>query len=94
MSKVQATKQDPKASRKAEAVSRTAKNKARRLARHVKAHPEDLQSASKVGKPLGVRKAPLKKGAHAPKNRHKMYRDEAGHILGAPAFKASEKADQ
>ncbi|AUG85293.1 hypothetical protein FDJ20_gp091 [Vibrio phage Thalassa] len=63
----------------------TERNKARRLARHVKAHPKDAQSAARVGKPRSVRKAPFVKGSFRKVN--KAYRDEAGHVLEAPAFR-------
>ncbi|QDF14734.1 hypothetical protein PONTUS_85 [Vibrio phage Pontus] len=62
----------------------TERNKARRLARHVKAHPNDAQSAARVGKPRSVRKAPFVKGSFRKVN--KAYRDEAGHVLEAPRF--------
>ena len=78
-----AVKLDPKASRKASAVQRTAENKARRLAKHVKAHPNDAQSASKVGKPYATRKAPMTKGNFKTTSK---YFDGAGRRVDAPTF--------
>lgn len=73
-----------KAAAKSVNMTRTAQNKAARLARHVKNHPNDEQSAKVVGKSLSTRQTPRVKGNFRKVN--KAYRDEAGHVLAAPLF--------
>lgn len=89
MAKAPTTKADPKAARKAAAYQNTANNQARRLAKHVKAHPKDEQAAKAVGKPRAVRKAPRVRGNFRTVN--KAYRDAAGHVLEAPLFRVLPK---
>lgn len=86
MAKRKPTNSTTKAAGRAVNVAKTMKNKAAKLARHVKAHPNDKQSAARVGKDRAERKAPFNKGSAPKVNRHKAYLDEAGHRLGAPIF--------
>ncbi len=70
--------------------SRLAKNKAKRLARHLKNQPNDLQS--KENAVAGSkRKKPFKKGNVTPVNRDKFYRDGSGKSVGAPTFAPDER---
>lgn len=67
----------------------TQKRREARLAKHLKRHPNDEQSASRVGKAFAKRKKPFVKGS-APKPAN-AYRNEAGHKLEAPSFEPAVK---
>ncbi len=69
-------------------VAQTIKNKKAKRAKHAKLHPNDKQVS--LGK-LTERKRPFAKGSAPAANRGKAYRNEAGHLLGAPAFRAVAK---
>lgn len=70
--------------------SRHAKNQARKRAKHLKAHPNDVQSKTeaKVGY---KRRKPLKRGSAPAANRNKAYRDKSGKVLVAPVFAPDER---
>lgn len=70
--------------------SRHAKNQARKRAKHLKAHPNDLQSKTEA-KTGYKRKKPLKRGSAPAANRDKMYRDKSGKVLTAPVFAPDER---
>lgn len=42
--------------------NRASKNRAKKLARHLKKHPNDAQAASAVGKDKRIRKKPMNRG--------------------------------
>ncbi len=64
--------------------SRAAKNRARKLARHMKKHPNDAQAERMVGKAHTYRKAPRVKGAFPAEKW--VPRDGAGNALSTPTF--------
>jgi hypothetical protein len=70
--------------------SRHAKNQARKRAKHLKAHPADVQSKeqAKVGY---KRKKPFKAGSAPEANRSNAYRDKSGKRLVAPSFNPDVK---
>ena len=63
---------------------RSQKNKARKLAKHLKKHPNDAQSAKMAGKTLSMRKAPM--GGQAPEAKTYIY-DASGKKELMPGFK-------
>lgn len=78
-----AKKQDDKKAVKATKLARTVENRARRLARHAKRHPNDLQP---IGE-FSPRRTPRVKGNFASPNRAKFYRDTiTGQPLVPPLF--------
>lgn len=87
MAKKKSTNASTKAAGRAAKVAQTIKNKATKLARHVKAHPADGQAATSVGKPRAERKKPFTKGSAPKPNRSKLYlHTVTGQPLGAPNF--------
>jgi ribosomal protein S15P/S13E len=80
-----------KVARRAHKVAQTVKNKAARLAKHVKNHKNDKQAAARVGKPRSERKAPFVKGSAPTANRNYMYVDGAGRHQEAPLFNLGGK---
>lgn len=70
--------------------SRLVKNQAKRRAKHLKNHPNDVQSKEQAT--VGVkRKTPQKRGNFANANRNKFYRDDSGKSVGAPTFAPDER---
>lgn len=65
------------------AESRAEKNKAAKLARHLRKHPNDEQAEKAVGKPHNYRKAP--RGGSAVEPTFYLL-NEAGHKLPMPLF--------
>lgn len=64
--------------------NKTAINRAKRLARHLKQHPNDAQAQKAAKGTKAPRKAPKAKGVH-PQPKYKL-RDASGKIVGLANF--------